>query len=50
MQRVWFGLAVVALVAAAWMGRYEATSVSDFRFVLLDRWTGQATVCLTAGC
>jgi hypothetical protein len=45
MQKLWFGLAVVALIVAAWMGRYEIVGSGQFGAVRLDRFTGLVAIC-----
>jgi len=40
MQKAWFGLAVVALLTVAWMGRYQFIIPSSGQgFFEVDRWT-----------
>jgi len=46
MQKAWFGLAVLALIGAAWMERYDTTpSQYAGRYFKLDRWTGEVFDC-----
>ncbi len=49
MQKAWFGLAVLALIGAAWMGRYSTSPYGDKydnQIVMRhDRWTGSTVAC-----
>ncbi len=51
MRFAWFGLAVVALATAAWMGRIETTATDNPASALvLDRWAGTVRLCSIQGC
>lgn len=42
--RPWLALAIVALVATIWMGRYEIVGAERVAY-RLDRWTGAVALC-----
>lgn len=49
-QIAWFGLAVVALFVAAWMGRYDVQSGNNGIITRKDRWTVSVQLCYGEQC
>jgi hypothetical protein len=50
MRAAWFGLALVSLLALAWMGRYDFVSNRGVPMIVLDRWTHTASWCTSTPC